>query len=173
MQARGPMAPKPPDGEEIETKLYLGEFDSDQVRSCISYHAQKENWFSIFLISQRVSREVSILIDADNRIWVDWGTKGEVHLHPPAGSRLPYKLWVHTHPRGKAYWSDTDKNSLAIASTILEKALVLGIDGVLSTSIIDDEQIPTLSGKGPISQWSAEKVKSWFAVEVSSKGVNE
>ncbi len=170
MQARGPMAPKSPSGEVIETKLNLGEFDTDQVRGCISYHAQKENWLSIFLISQRVSREVSILIDADNRIWVDWGTKGEVHLHPPAGSRLPYKLWVHTHPRGRAYWSETDKNSLAVASTILEKALVLGIDGVLFTSITNDELIPRISDSGPLTHWSDEEIRSWFNILVSVKG---
>jgi len=124
----------------------------------------------IYLLSQSEFKEISILIDADDRVWVDWGSSGEVQLRPPAKSRLPYKVWIHTHPRCGAYWSITDKTSLAIASTLLEKALVLGVDGVLFSSSDGGENMPKLANTGPLNRWSAEEVKPWFDILFS---VNE
>ena len=43
-------------------------------------------------------QEVSVLFDADGRIWVDIGTVGHVSLEPPLGATIPFRLWVHTHP---------------------------------------------------------------------------
>ena len=42
----------------------------------------------------------------------------------------PFKLWVHTHPGFDAYWSGTDRLSLANAGPMIETALVLGSTGV-------------------------------------------
>ena len=123
--------------------------------------AKKGNWFMIYLLSKCVSREVSILVDSKDNYFVDWGTIGSVELSPPVGAVLPFKLWVHTHPSNTAYWSITDRNTLEIAKGILDKAIVLGENGLLSTtlqtigSFTDDTVNPNL-------QWTAEEVMGWL-----------
>ena len=123
--------------------------------------AQKSNWHMIYLLSKSVSREVSILVDSKDNHFVDWGTIGSVKLSPPIGAVLPFKLWVHTHPSNAAYWSITDRNTLEIAKGILDKALVLGEDGLLSTilqpigSSTDDTENSNL-------QWTEEEVIGWL-----------
>ena len=123
--------------------------------------AQKSNWHMIYLLSKSVSREVSILVDSKDNYFVDWGTIGRVELSPPVGAVLPFKLWVHTHPSNTAYWSITDRNTLEIAKGILDKAIVLGENGLLSTtlqtigSFTDDTVNPNL-------QWTAEEVMGWL-----------
>ena len=123
--------------------------------------AKKGNWFMIYLLSKCVSREVSILVDSKDNYFVDWGTIGSVELSPPVGAVLPFKLWVHTHPSNTAYWSITDRNTLEIAKGILNKALVLGENGLLSTTLQ-----PTTSSTGDIvnsnPQWTEEKVMGWL-----------
>ena len=119
--------------------------------------AKKSNWHTIYLLSRSAAREVSILVDSKDNYFVDWGTIGSVELSPPIGAVLPFKLWVHTHPSNTAYWSITDQNTLEIAKGILDKALVLGEDGLLSTilqpigSSTDDTVYPNL-------QWTEEEV---------------
>ena len=122
-----------------------------------------KKWEEIYRLSSALAREVSILIDADNSIWSDWGNQSRVTLSPPYGSKIPFKLWVHTHPNMLAYWSITDQNSLQIASNILETAYVLGGDGLLSTSsnCSPEEAIRGLS-------WSDETVSSWTEVQEGS-----
>ena len=123
--------------------------------------AQKSNWHMIYLLSKSVSREVSILVDSKDNYFVDWGTIGRVELSPPVGAVLPFKLWVHTHPSNTAYWSITDRNTLEIAKGILDKAIVLGENGLLSTTLqpisssTDDTVNPNL-------QWTEEEVMDWL-----------
>ena len=123
--------------------------------------AKKCNWNMIYLLSKCVSREVSILVDSKDNYFVDWGTIGSVELSPPIGAVLPFKLWVHTHPSNTAYWSITDRNTLEIAKGILDKALVLGENGLLSTilqpisSSSDDTVNPNL-------RWTEEEVMDWL-----------
>ena len=123
--------------------------------------AKKGNWYMIYQLSNFVSREVSILVDSKDNYFVDWGTIGSVELSPPIGAVLPFKLWVHTHPSNTAYWSITDRNTLEIAKGILDKALVLGENGLLSTTLQ-----PTTSCTGdivnPIPQWTEEEVMGWL-----------
>ena len=117
-------------------------------------------WEEIYHVSSTLQREVSILIDASNSIWIDWGDQSEVTLSPPYGAKLPFKLWVHTHPNMPAYWSATDQASLRIASNILDTAYVLGRDGLLFTISNlgpDTESIPGLT-------WSREDVTPWDKV---------
>ena len=115
----------------------------------------------IYLLSKSVSREVSILVDSKDNYWIDWGTIGRVELSPPVGAVLPFKLWVHTHPSNTAYWSVTDRNTLEIAKGILEKALVLGEDGLLSTtlqpvsSFTDDTETPPENPKPAVEEVGA------------------
>ena len=123
--------------------------------------AKKGNWHMIYLLSKLLSREVSILVDSKGNYFVDWGTIGRVELNPPVGAVIPFKLWVHTHPSNTAYWSITDRNTLEFAKGILDKALVLGDNGLLSTTLqpisssTDDTVYPNL-------QWTEEEVIGWL-----------
>jgi len=132
--------------------------------SCIDFVinlAKKGNWYMIYLLSKYVSREVSILVDSKDNYFVDWGTIGSVELSPPVGAVLPFKLWVHTHPSNTAYWSITDRNTLEMAKGILEKALVLGENGLLST-ILQPISSSTDDTANPILQWTEEEVMDWL-----------
>ena len=123
--------------------------------------AQKSNWHMIYLLSKSVSREVSILVDSKDNYFVDWGTIGSVELSPPIGAVLPFKLWVHTHPSNTAYWSITDRNTLEIAKGILDKALVLGENGLLSTTL-QPTTSSTVDIENPNPQWTEEEVMGWL-----------
>ena len=123
--------------------------------------AKKGNWFMIYLLSKCVSREVSILVDSKDNYFVDWGTIGSVELSPPVGAVLPFKLWVHTHPSNTAYWSITDRNTLEIAKGILDKALVLGENGLLST-ILQPISSSTDDTVNPNLRWTEEEVMDWL-----------
>ena len=123
--------------------------------------AKKDNWNIIYLLSNYVSREVSILVDSKNNHFVDWGTIGSVELSPPIGAVLPFKLWVHTHPSNTAYWSVTDRNTLEMAKGILEKALVLGENGLLSTTLQATNSF-TGDDDNSKSQWTVEEVMGWL-----------
>jgi len=155
------------DFQKLSTLLSTGEVDCKEVEELIELLAINENWLPIYLISESVTREVSILIDAEGKIWVDWGDVGEVKLNPPVGSILPFKLWIHTHPRSNAYWSPTDRNSLAIASGILDRALVLGKNGILSTSKCEFDKC-SVNGHHT-NQWTEESVRSWFEIVLCFK----
>ena len=123
--------------------------------------AKKCNWNLIYLLSKCVSREVSILVDSKDNYFVDWGTIGSVELSPPVGAVLPFKLWVHTHPSNTAYWSITDRNTLEIAKGILDKALVLGENGLLST-ILQPISSSTDDTVNSNLQWTEEEVMDWL-----------
>lgn len=123
--------------------------------------AKKGNWYMIYLLSKCVSREVSILVDSKDNYFVDWGTIGSVELSPPVGAVLPFKLWVHTHPSNTAYWSITDRNTLEIAKGILDKALVLGENGLLSTTL-QPTTSSTVDIGNPNPQWTEEEVMGWL-----------
>ena len=86
--------------------------------------AQAGRWDGVYVLSVLAGLETSVLIDADDKVFIDWGTAGQVTLQPPVGGRLPFKLWVHTHPQFAAYWSGTDVNSLSLGARILESAMV-------------------------------------------------
>ena len=96
---------------------------------------------------------------------VDIGTSGRVELAPPVGSEIPYKLWIHTHPRD-AYWSSTDKETISIYSDILDKAIVLGHDHYKKTIKINDNSIHTLSEAGRLSIWTDEPIRNYDSLEV-------
>ena len=123
--------------------------------------AKKCNWNMIYLLSKCVSREVSILVDSKDNYFVDWGTIGSVELSPPVGAVLPFKLWVHTHPSNTAYWSITDRNTLEIAKGILDKALVLGENGLLST-ILQPISSSTDDTVNTNLRWTEEEVMDWL-----------
>ncbi len=138
---------------EVSKDIVSGRVSSSRVKETIAALAQGESWSELWQIADSMSREVSVLFDADGRIWVDIGTAGHVSLEPPLGATIPFRLWVHTHP-WDPYWSQTDKDTLAAYSMILESALVLGHDRMKWSRNGSDMQ--TIEPSGPLSTWSSE-----------------
>jgi hypothetical protein len=130
-----------------------------------SKSASAGRWDAVYAISLLAGLETSVLIDADDMVFIDWGTSGRVPLKPPVGARMPFKIWAHTHPGFPAYWSATDTNSLAIGSGILRQAIVLGAPGsktAINLAFNDDYECQnTINANGPLSNWSDEPVIAW------------
>ena len=132
--------------------------ESQEVADVLTEFTIKENWEPIYIISEYTGREISVLVDAESNIFIDWGSISRVALTPPYGSILPYKLWLHTHPSNQAYWSLTDQESLFFAEKILQYAIVLGQNGFLSTTnsnLVDGIEFDNNSS------WTLEKVNNW------------
>jgi len=126
--------------------------------------AEAGRWDGVYILSVMAGLETSVLIDADDKVFIDWGTAGQVTLQPPVGGRLPFKLWVHTHPRFASYWSSTDTNSLSLGAGILESAMVLGQPGPKHSSnrsMVEVENKSMLSERGPLSHWTNEEPVPW------------
>ena len=68
------------DFTKLSNYLSHGEVDCKEMQEVIEKLVTDQNWLPIYLISESVAREVSILIDAEDKIWVDWGNIGEVTL---------------------------------------------------------------------------------------------
>jgi len=72
--------------------------------------------------------EVSVVIDRDEKLFISKGTASFVDYKDESvkGMTIPMKCWIHTHPFGKAYFSQTDWNTLRVQRPILDSAIVLG-----------------------------------------------
>jgi hypothetical protein len=124
--------------------------------------AEHGRWDLVYNLSLIAGLETSVLIDANGAIQIDWGSPGRVPLRPPVGMMAPFRLWVHTHPGFHAYWSSTDRNSLAVAQGILDRALVLGAPGVKESRNIGEEGSTKRIGMiGPLSSWTDQEIVSW------------
>ena len=135
--------------------------ESEEVQSVQRSAAQHGRWDLVYNLSLIAGLETSVLIDANGEIQIDWGSPGRVPLRPPVGMMAPFRVWVHTHPGFQAYWSITDKNSLAIAQGILSRALVLGAPGIKQRRNIEPENRKTISQDGPLQHWTDEEVVAW------------
>ena len=144
--------------QEITALIRINGQDSEKTTQLISELTTQKDWDKIYQISEFFGQEISILVDAQERIFVDWGSISRVELTPPIGSVVPFKLWLHTHPRNQAFWSETDQYSLFIAERILEQAIVLGMDGILSTS---NTNLLELKPSIDQSCWTLEQVTAW------------
>ncbi len=144
--------------QEITELIRINGRDSEKTTQLISELTTQKDWDKIYQISEFFGQEISILVDAQERIFVDWGSISRVELTPPLGSIVPFKLWLHTHPRNQAFWSETDQYSLFIAERILEQAIVLGMDGILSTS---NTNLLELKPSIDQSCWTLEQVTAW------------
>jgi hypothetical protein len=151
---------------EIDKMVKSGNHDSIVIKETLAAFAEKKDWISLWSLANELGREVSILYDQELTIWVDIGTSGRVELSPPIGSLTPYKLWIHTHPRD-AYWSSTDKDTIAIYSEILDEAIVLGHDHFKRTIKSDDQHFDFLEDFGPLSRWTDEIICYYSMSEVS------
>ena len=144
--------------QEITELIRINGQDNEKTTQLISELTTQKDWDKIYQISEFFGQEISILVDAQERIFVDWGSISRVELTPPLGSVVPFKLWLHTHPRNQAFWSETDQYSLFIAERILEQAIVLGMDGILSTS---NTNLLELKPSIDQSCWTLEQVTAW------------
>lgn len=72
--------------------------------------------------------EVSVVIDRDEKLFISKGTASFVDYKDESvkGLKIPMKCWIHTHPFGKAYFSQTDWNTLKVQRPILNSAIVIG-----------------------------------------------
>jgi hypothetical protein len=152
---------------EIDKAIRAGDLRADALLQSFAYFAVEGRWLSVWNLADSLKREVSILFDAQGWVWVDIGTIGMVRLSPPIGSQIPLRLWVHTHP-WNAYWSETDRRTLASVSGVLDEALVLGHDHIVRAVHI--EQTPfvdkdlRLATVGPLMNWTAEAALSYSAM---------
>jgi hypothetical protein len=132
-----------------------------RVRAALAAAGNVKDWQKVWNIADLLGVEISLLFDSANNIWVDIGTPGSVRLQPPTGAILPFQLWVHTHPRD-AYWSATDRRTLAIWETLLDEALVLGHDHYKRATKSETIELPRLSSTGPLASWSDEEIVQYL-----------
>jgi hypothetical protein len=137
----------------------------DEIMEIQAKAALLGRWDVVYVLSRLAGLETSVLIDAEDNVSVDWGSPGRVALAPPVGCAAPFKVWTHTHPGFEAYWSGTDTHSLAIASGIVAKALVLGAPGLKrslnATLATVDGEMNRISPNGPLNHWTDEAVTPW------------
>jgi hypothetical protein len=151
----------------------------DEIMEIQAKAALLGRWDVVYVLSRLAGLETSVLIDAEDNVSVDWGSPGRVALAPPVGCAAPFKVWTHTHPGFEAYWSGTDTHSLAIASGIVAKALVLGAPGIKqslnATFATVDGGMNRISPNGPLNHWTDEAVTPWasFYAQLSEQAMIE
>jgi len=159
-EAEDKIEPKGCDKPKIHPSNLVGscldteDYDCEVIREHIAGLAKAERWQEIWAIGDRLQREVSILIDAEDKFYVDIGTSGEVKMSPPLDAKIPFKLWLHSHPRD-AYWSSTDRDTIAAYTSLLERAIVLGHDHYKQT-VFSESPESVLEEEGPLSSWTSE-----------------
>lgn len=77
--------------------------------------------------------EVQVVIDSNNKAFVSTGSPGYVDfltIDPTSlkGMKLPITNWIHTHPFGAAYFSNTDWRTVNTWEPLMQNAIVLGGD---------------------------------------------
>ena len=155
--------PRMHDWPKVASAIESNDLSSTELLETLAFLAAQESWRDLWKVADLLSREVSILFDRENNVWVDIGTSGMVRPEPPIGSRLPFRLWVHTHPYN-AYWSATDLDTLAIYSTILQEAIVLGHNH-LKRTVTNDGSRPSLGETGPLRFWTSEDTVNYENME--------
>ena len=170
---QNPVLPRLHPSKDVLHAVQGSDLRADAILQSLAFYAVEEDWESLWKIADALNREVSVLFDDQGLVWVDVGTPGMVRLSPPIGSRIPLRLWIHTHP-WDAYWSMTDKRTLGIASGFLDRALVLGHDHLVQTVHIQDGMAnfpdARLGTEGTLTNWTAESAMS-YAVFRQEKGV--
>lgn len=166
---RAPVEAHIHEAELLGMLIETGEHDSLPIRETLAAFARERDWKQLWDLADRMEREVSILFDADNQVWVDVGTAGQVRLAPPDGARIPFKQWIHTHPRD-AYWSSTDLDSLLIFSQILEEAIVLGHNHFKRARSLSEPVEECLERGSALERWTDETVQNYSELEVLVDG---
>ena len=115
-----------------------------------------------------IAREVQVLIDADDELYISVGTPGFVSFANQEGQlpgmKLPIKCWVHTHPFGTAFWSGTDWKSLKTWKPVLKSAIVLGDNEYLAydieTEVAKKVYYGTMSPPESIVEFKSEEAEN-------------
>ena len=169
-----PVSPLLHPTQEIAHAMQEGNLRSDAILQSLAYYAVEGDWQGVWILADAMKREISLLFDSQGLIWVDVGTPGMVRLSPPLGSRLPLRLWVHSHP-WDAYWSGTDRRTLATVSGVLEKAFVLGHDhmvrAICKEQPSDDSSDRRLAIEGPLMQWTDEYAVTYESLRQNQEGL--
>ena len=137
----------------VDMHIDTNDFDSPLIKQHVASLVEEGKLQRVWAIGDRLDREISILIDAEGKMFVDVGESGEVRMAPPEGSVAPFQQWIHTHPKDP-YWSSTDRDTLACFAGILTEATVLGESQYLVTRYC--RGTPSSLGSGPLSNWSSE-----------------
>ena len=137
----------------LDIHIETNDYDSPLIKQHVASLVEDGKLQQVWSIGDRLGREISILVDADGKMFVDVGESGEVRMAPPEGAIAPFQQWIHTHPRDP-YWSKTDKDTLACFAGLLVEATVLGESQYLVTQYY--EGTTSSLGSGPLSNWSSE-----------------
>jgi hypothetical protein len=164
---QNPVLPRLHPTIELWGAIQNGNLRDEAILQSLAFYGIERNWEAVWIIADALKREVSLLFDNQGLVWVDVGERGMVRLSPPLGSRLPLRLWVHTHP-WDAYWSSTDRRTLATVSGILEQALVLGNDHLVRSLHLDplsrENMNRMLAIEGPLSHWTDEDSLTYLSI---------
>ena len=154
LDPQGCVKPKISPSNLVDSCIRTGDYDSGVVREHIAGLAKNRQWQDIWQIGDQLLREVSVLIDAEGKIYIDIGTSGEVKMSPPDGAKVPFELWIHSHPQD-AYWSSTDRDTIGCYTGLLQRAVVLGHDHYKETRHTESPEA-SLEPEGPLSSWTSE-----------------
>ena len=71
---RSEIQPTLHDEETIELLVRSGDFDSLPIRETLAYFATQKDWKNLWNLADLLRREVSVLFDSEDKVWVDVGT---------------------------------------------------------------------------------------------------
>ena len=112
-----------------------------------------------------IPREVQVVVDADNKLFITHGTPGLVWFdEAPVGMKMPLRCWIHTHPFGSAYFSGRDWLTINTWRLLLPEAIVLAgreqmtwfRDGEY-TEFVQKRFYEVENGKTQLDGWSEEE----------------
>ena len=123
-------------------------------------------------------REVQVIIDANDKLYISVGTPSYVSFESQdeqlEGMTLPLKCWIHTHPFGVAFFSDTDWRTVNTWEPILSSAIVLGMNEYmaydLNTKIAKKVYYGVLTEPGP-EEPEEEDWESWDYADAVNAGL--
>ena len=140
-----------------------GEVDTPAVLNVQQAAARAGAWNAVYVLSAVAGLETSVIVDAEGAVFIDWGSPGLVPLRAHVGAMAPFQVWVHTHPRFDAYWSVTDRQSLANGTGVINEALVLGFDGIKRARNLgeDEPDAARIGGSPALDAWSQEDPAPW------------
>lgn len=120
---------------EVEEEMVKIENWKEQIKEAYYLNTDWNIWFhdkiwEMSLTAFDIAREVQVIIDSNDKLFISVGTPGFVSFEGQEGElpgmKLPLKEWIHTHPFGSAYFSGTDLRTISMWERYLEKATVLG-----------------------------------------------
>ena len=83
--------------------------------------------------------EIQVVIDSNDNIYCSEGNPGLVWFNQDDksvfGMKLPIKVWIHTHPFGKAFFSGTDWSTINTWRPMMNYAIVVGDDEYFSYNL--------------------------------------